>query len=269
MVLPKKIIKKILQYTGYEIKRILPKKSYAFEYIEEIEAAIALVEKHTMLSPLKLGTLYEQVIFCEKNKIEGAFVECGVWKGGAVGVMAIANLKHGEERRRIFLFDAFDDICQPDAEIDGKLAIEDVELLLGKKVNDLSGEITPIKGIYDYFGGHGTIEICKNLLVDKINYEKGKINFCKGWFEQSMDQYAKSIDKIAILRLDADWYSSTKTCLDALFDKVVVGGFIIIDDYGRYEGCKKAVDEFFEKRGIRPFMSYSDYEHGECRYFIK
>jgi len=265
----RKIIKKALNNFGYELKRQIPPKKYALDLMAEAEAAAQKVAEYTMLSELKLATLYEQVVYCEKNNIPGAFVECGVWKGGAVGLMAQANLKYGKKRRALYLFDSFDDICEPDPEIDGDLAVKDVESLLGKKIENLSGQTSPIKGVYDSRGGHGTIETCKKLLVEELKYEESMIRFCKGWFENSLPEEAPKIDQIAILRLDADWYKSTKICLDYLYDKVVPGGFIVIDDYGRYDGCKKAVEDFFAERNISPFLHYADHQHGECRFFIK
>jgi hypothetical protein len=265
----KKSVKYLISKAGFKIIRKSEKKKYNLDYTNEIGLYLPMVQPYSMLSFIKLAVLYEQAVHCEKNDIEGAFVECGVWKGGAVGMMALANLKHGIHNRSLYLFDAFDDICEPNMDIDGKTAIEDIETLLGRKVNNLHGNLEPIKGIYDSRGGHGTIETCKNLLVNTIGYPDSKIHFCKGWFEETMHSYAKDINKIAILRLDADWYSSTKVCLDVLYPKVSNGGIIIIDDYGRYDGCKKAVDEFCQANGIKPFLNYSNYEGGECRYFFK
>ena len=68
------------------------------------------------------------------------------------------------------------------------------------------------------------------------------------------------------MRLDGDWYASTKVCLDCLYDKVVSGGFVIVDDYGYYEGCRKAVDEFIDKKRVEVFLSQIDYG---CVYWIK
>jgi len=265
----RKIIRKGLQTLGYELKRVAPAKKNALDLMEEAETAAQKVAGHTMLSILKLATLYEQVAYCEKNNIPGALVECGVWKGGAVGIMALANLQYGKKRRPLYLFDSFDDICEPDPEVDGALAVKDVEGLLGRKIENLSGRTAPIKGVYDSRGGHGTIETCRALLVDQLKYEESMLHFCKGWFEDSLPREAPQINQIALLRLDADWYKSTKICLDYLYDKVVPGGFIIFDDYGRYEGCKKAVEDFFVERKIRPFLYYADHQHGECRFFIK
>ena len=81
-----------------------------------------------------------------------------------------------------------------------------------------------------------------------------------------MAKAAPAIGPIAILRLDGDWYASTKICLEHLYDQVVSGGFVIVDDYGTYEGCRKAVDEFLAARGLHVFLSHVD---PDCRYWIK
>jgi O-methyltransferase len=265
----KRIIKKVLRKLGYKLMNssnpeLLDLSRYEF-YKDAMEAS-AITKNHTMLTEVNKVTLYEQVVYCEKNNIPGSFVECGVWKGGAVGIMALANLKYGQERRNMILFDAFDDICEPDPSIDGKKALEDVKMLLNKDDLKVTGKREPMKGIYDNLGGHGTIGICNDLLVNTIKYPKEKIVYFEGWFEDTMEENAKNVGEIAILRLDGDWYSSTKVCLENLFDKVVPGGVVIIDDYGFYEGCSKAVNEFLKKKNIKTFLSYSDYS---CRYFIK
>ena len=132
--------------------------------------------------------------------------------------------------------------------------------------SQLSGALKPIKGVYDSHGGHGTINICSSLLVNKIGYNKENIIYHQGWFQDTLPSDAGMIDKIAILRLDGDWYESIKVCLEYLYDKVQKGGIIVIDDYGYYDGCTKAVDEFLLKRKIKTFLSYSNIG---CRYFVK
>jgi hypothetical protein len=238
-----------------------------YQFGKEALAAIDVVKNHSQLDAINLLTLFEQAIYCERQEIEGAFVECGVWKGGAVGIMALANLKYGSLRRSLHLFDAFDDICPPDPVIDGPRAVEDVRRYSGMTPSQYDpGQLRPIQGIYKTLGGHGTIEICRELLQCKIGYPGEYLHFHKGWFQDTLPMDAKQIGKIAILRLDGDWYASTKVCLEHLFDKVVSGGVVIIDDYGHYDGCAKAVDEFLKKIPLRTFLSYSN---PNCRYFIK
>lgn len=270
-------INKVLYVFGRELRKVKKRQkgvptfyddyNHAIGYDLESEAneGIALVRKNTMLPYVNLLTLYEQVVYCENNGIEGDFVECGVWKGGATGLMAYTNLKKGKKRRDIHLFDAFTEICAPDAEVDGDRAVEEIKTALGTKAK-VSGELQPMTGLYDRFGGPGTIEDNKTLLEEVIRYPKEKIHYHVGWFQDTMPEASKQIGKIAILRLDGDWYASTKICLDYLYDKVVDGGFIIIDDYGAYDGCKKAVDEFLANRNINVFINYSS---ESCRYWIK
>lgn len=270
----KKIVKKIFRIFGIEIKKI--KKSNIvfyndfdhnmnYEFEKAANDAVKIVRKQTMLPYVNLITLYEQVMYCEKNNIEGDFVECGVWKGGAVGLMALANLKHGSDKRRLHLFDAFEEICAPDAKNDGEFAVNEVKRILGNKA-PIKGELVPLKGIYDQFGGPSSIEDCKNLLQNIIGYPSEYTFYHKGWFQNTIPADAAKIEKIAILRLDGDWYESTKISLDYLWDKVVPGGFIILDDYGLYEGCKKAVDEFLLQKKLHYYLNYSSWA---CRYIIK
>lgn len=238
-----------------------------FDYGTEGYKAVKLTQNNSMMPLINLFTLFEQAVYCEKKGIDGSYVECGVWKGGAVGIMAKANLQFGKYRRLIHLFDAFDDILAPVANIDGQRAIEDMKKIAGMtNENEMKGQLKPIKGAYDFLGGHGTVDACKNLLENVIGYPSEYIHYHKGWFQETVPKDSPGVDKIAILRLDGDWYDSIKICLDYLFDKVVAGGLVIIDDYGYYEGCTKAVDEFLEKRNIKTFLSYSSVG---CRYFVK
>lgn len=273
----KKIIANILNIFGYKIKKRKKRNStvpiffadinhnLGYDNEKEANALIKIVRKNTMLPYVNLLTLFEQAKHCEENNIEGDFVECGVWKGGAVGLMALTNLTYGSTRRNLHLFDAFSEICAPDNEKDGEKAINEVKNILGKNAN-VSGELVALTGIYDKFGGPGTIDENSELLEKVINYPVKKINYHQGWFQDTIPVVSKNIEKIAILRLDGDWYESTKVCLDNLYDKVVDCGFIIIDDYGCYEGCKKAVDEFINSRNIKEFINYSS---PDCRYWIK
>ena len=86
-----------------------------------------------------------------------------------------------------------------------------------------------------------------------------KLYFVKGWFNNTIPIHKKSIGKIALLHLDCDWYESVKFCLEELYDNIIKGGFIIIDDYGHWKGCKKAVDEFIENRNLRIELGKIDY----------
>ena len=214
-----------------------------------------------MLSHTRLVSLADQVAWCNKAGLDGSFVECGVWKGGAVALMAYVSKRTGRDDRPLHLFDAFQDICPPDPAVDGEKALRETEKFGSYK----EGEIKPLSGIYDSFGGHGTIEACREVIA-KAGYPAENAHFHVGWFQDTVFEAAKTLGPIALLRLDGDWYESTKVCLEAFYDLVVPGGFVIFDDYMTYEGCKKAVDEFFEARGIAPFLIRCD---ASCYYVIK
>ncbi len=271
----KKAIKKTLARIGVNIVRV-PRLTgnlshrlnrhlhMGYVYEDEAFEAIQVVSSNTMLTYEPLVTLFEQVIYCEKNNIAGDFVECGVWKGGATGIMALGNLKYGSARRHLHLFDAFQEICQPDEEHDDKAIVSEVKKLA--KTKKFATTLQPLTGIYDQFGGPGTLTENKKLLEQVIGYSSDYLHYHVGWFQDTVPVDSKAIDKIAILRLDGDWYQSTKVCLDNLYDRVVKGGVVIIDDYGYSSGCKKAVDEFLAGRKVYPVLNYiSD----TCRYFLK
>ena len=237
----KKLIHKIFDHYGYKIE--LAEIYYVARPVQPddiLKKHLEIINTNTMVSIEGLISLYDQIKYLEENNISGDFVECGVWKGGCVGLMALANKRFGKKNRNLHLFDSFEDIPEPQEGIDGDLAIkQSMEWSDGGK----SGEMRPLHGFYDIFGGHGTLQDCKELIEGKIEYPSNLIKYNTGWFNETIPN--NEIQSIALLRLDSDWYESTKMCLEYLESKVVKNGFIIIDDYGTYDGCKKAVDEYF------------------------
>ena len=260
----KAFVKSIINGLGFELYKINANQGVnGLRPESESNNMIEIVRNHTMVAHEGLLSLYRQALFCETHKIAGDFVECGVWKGGAVGLMALVNLKHAGLRRHIHLFDSFEEICEPDEVIDGERAIREVKMWANN--GGTKGRVVALKGFYDHRGGPGSIQENKQLLEQTIGYDPQFIHFHKGWFQHTLPEQHGDIEKIAILRIDADWYASTKLSLDYLFDKVISGGFVIIDDYGAYDGCRKAVDEFL-KRIERPL--FLNYVNTDIRYII-
>ena len=243
----------------------LPGSMTPYDLQGEIERAVEAIRHHTMVTFSRLATTYQIAAFCEDAAIPGAFVECGVWKGGVSALMALANLTHGRERRSLHLFDSFVDMCEPDEAVDGDRAVAEARHWAGR-TDSLTGALQPMDGFYDSMGGHGTVEEARSLLVEAIGYPATSVRIHEGWFQDTMPKVKGDIGDIAVLRLDADFYASTRYCLEELFDQVVPGGFVIIDDYGCYEGCRKAVDEFLSARPERYFLHHAD---AECRYLEK
>jgi len=265
----KKLIRKTLGACGYEIHRkVVPSCSnepntLGYDYEDKAREAIRIVRQHTMVTYPSLITLYQQAVFCETHGVSGSFVECGTWKGGAVGLMALANLKHGRARRHLHLFDSFEGIPEPDASVDGEQALREVRSVGG----GTTGKLVAVRGFYENLAsGVGTLEANKHLLETTIGYDPKFVHYHKGWFQNVLPQVAPGIGPIALLRLDGDWYASIKVCLEHLYDHVVSGGFVVIDDYNLYEGCQKAVDEFMSTRRIQAFLIHVD---ATARYWIK
>jgi len=257
----KSFIDKSLSTFGYKIiKRTNWRPKHNFEILELGKDVRENILKNTMLNESRLINIVLISTYLVESKVQGDFVECGVWKGGSVALMAY-YLKTKKEERYLHLFDCFDDICQPDSKIDGEKAIKEAG-----GADFANGSLIPLKGIYDHKGGSGNEANVTSLLIDQIGYSPCHVIIHKGWFQDTLPRIGNKITQIALLRLDGDWYASTKICLENLYDKVVIGGVIIVDDYGCYEGCKKAVDEFLFQNNIKPFLIKVD---DECIYWIK
>lgn len=195
------------------------------------------VYPYTMIGYKRLSNIYDLSELIEKEKITGAFVECGVWKGGCAAVAAfIAD--RAKSNRKVWLFDSFEGLPEP-TEKDGLLAKEYAK-------DKTSGKLLTINRCV------GPIEDVKEIFFSKLKIDKKNVEIKKGWFQNTLPEEKNKIGVIAILRLDGDWYESTKCCLDYLYDKVICGGYIVIDDYGYWQGAKIALDEFLTRRKIKP-----------------
>jgi len=203
-----------------------------------------LVRPYTMVGYKRLSNAYELASSIEKEKLEGSFVECGVWRGGCAAVMAFLAKKAGSGRK-VWLFDSFEGLPEP-TEVDG--------LVAKGYANDRSeGKLHTIEQCV------GPIEDVKKIFFEILRLPKENIMIEKGWFQNTLPKAQKEIGPISVLRLDGDWYESTKCCLDNLYDNVKVGGYIIVDDYGHWKGVKKACEEFFVSRNIKPDLIKIDY----------
>lgn len=189
---------------------------------------------YTMVSYKALSNVYELSKTIEKKSIKGAFVECGTWKGGCSAVMAHISRK---SNRKTWLFDSFEGLPEP-VDKDGQKA---KELAAGKTSGDLSSINECVASVQDV----------EQVLFSVLKIDPNNIKIKKGWFQNTLPIEKNKVGEIAILRLDGDWYESTKSCLENLYDQVISGGYVIFDDYNYYEGCQKALDEFVEKRNLK------------------
>jgi hypothetical protein len=179
-----------------------------------------------------LENTFDIVRKIEHERVPGALVECGIAEGGTAAMLALANKKLGITNREKWFFDSFEGLPEPTEEdyINGKAGVFIRPLPKGSCL--------------------GTIEQVSELMFLTLNLAEAEVNLIKGWFQETIPSYKEKIGDIAILRLDGDWYDSTKIPLENFYEKVSSGGIVIIDDYSTCFGSKKATDEFRMKQNI-------------------
>jgi len=199
--------------------------------------------KRTMTSENSLFNLVEAVRYVELNKIEGDIVECGVWRGGSIIAILKTLLSINSTSREIYLYDTFEGMTDPqniDRSMMGKFASD----LMARKSTKID------RGHEAGVVAYASISDVQSGILE-IAYPVDKVHLIVGDVTETLRVHKHR--KIAILRLDTDWYLSTKSELVHLWDLVSPGGIVIIDDYDYWQGSRKAVDEFFAERNIQLF----------------
>lgn len=209
-------------------------------------ASIARVLPRTMLNPRCLFNAYELVRAVNRDDCEGAIVECGVWRGGCVGLMGLAQRRFGKYPRELHLFDSFQGLPQPSERDDDvfEAFARGNPTMSTRRSDDVEDLAATGACVGD------SCEGVEEFLVQRLGLAREDLVFHVGWFEQTVPKATDQIGPIAILRLDGDWYSSTKICIEHLYDLVTPGGYVIIDDFGFYKGCREAICEFMAARGL-------------------
>lgn len=230
---------------GVEAAIHFPRFQRGHENEEAAAEDLRRIAGYTMTKYDRSIVLSNLVKHMEDRSIPGALVECGVWRGGSSGIMALSNLRWGRVRRPLVLFDTWGDWPNP-TEDDTRQWAELVEGRLVKADNT------------------GAYEACRHLLEEVVGYPAEAIVYHRGLFEMTLPM-AGRMGSIAVLRLDCDWYDSVRLCLEHLAPLVSPGGVVLIDDYGYCEGARKAVDEYIAAHTPTVFLHYVDYT---CRYFM-
>ncbi|NOR70223.1 MAG: macrocin O-methyltransferase [Methylomarinum sp.] len=238
-------IKKIARKLNFNKVQCQNEEIYSADVPTSFIEVYKKVKPYTMTSPERIFALCDAVKYIHEKKIEGDIVECGVWKGGSMMAVAEILLSSGDSSRNLYLFDTFEGMTPP-TEKDVDIAGVSAETLL-EQSDKMKEE---------------SVWCCASLdmvqsAVNSIGYPSEKIHFVKGMVEQTIPFSAP--DKIALLRLDTDWYESTKHEMEHLFPRLVKGGVLIIDDYGHWQGARKGVDEYIEKNNIKILLNRIDY----------
>jgi len=197
------------------------------------------VRKLTMCSNARLRGLHRAVHHVVANAIPGDVVECGAARGGSAALMGLTLKELSADDRRLWVFDTFEGLPPPSA--------EDPDYdIAAPYTGSCAGSLDEVTQSFRQLGIADRAKLVKGLYQDTLA--------------------SAPIDKIAVLHIDADWYLSVRCCLDDLYDKVSPGGVIQFDDYGWWEGARKAVDEFLAARSLAPELVRLDYAG---RQFIK
>jgi hypothetical protein len=237
----KQLVKRSFILLGYELVKIrkdndlLPR-----DFADDESEIIRRVQPFTMTTPERLYGLIKAVKYIEHNSIDGSIVECGVWRGGSMMAVAHTLNQIGNQDRDLYLFDTYEGMTAP-TDKDGSPALEKFNKT---RINDNSS--TWCRATID--------EVKKNMST--TNYNEARIHFIKGKVEETIP--SKAPEKIALLRLDTDWYESTKHELEHLYPRLQQNGAVIIDDYGRWEGARKAVEEYFESSDKKVLLNRMD-----------
>ena len=210
------------------------------------------VRKYTMTTVERLYALWSYTGYLCLAELEGDVVECGVWRGGSVMTVALEMLRRGQTDRMIWLYDTFAGLPRPEA--------VDVDVLGNRAIDGWEAHTLPNgRTLWAYADED---DVRRNMA--RTGYPDKSMKFVAGMVEVTLP--AAAPERIALLRLDTDWYASYKHVLNTLYDRVVPGGVIIFDDYGHFDGARKAVDEFRAERRITSPLLRVDYS---CRLMMK
>lgn len=194
---------------------------------------------YSMVSMDGLYSIFEAIKYVSNAKIQGDVVECGVWRGGSMMVAAFTLNYLKEKERFIYLYDTFEGMPEP-GEVDRKL-----------RTNEFAKQTWIEKQGQGGWAKSSLEEVKKNLYSIE-EFPKEKLIFVEGKVEDTIPQIVP--EKISVLRLDTDWYSSTYHELKHLYPLLSVGGVVIIDDYGSWSGSRDATDKYFEENNINLYL---------------
>jgi O-methyltransferase len=243
----KATVNRTFRKVGLQISRV-PRENA--EYVaqpvsdqpEWINDIIQHVRPFTMTSGERIAALCQTIAYVEKNNITGDIVECGVWRGGSMMAAAL-TLLHLQKTRALYLFDTFAGMNPP--------TDSDVELSSGTLARELL-QASDRKS--RYWGIASLDDVEANM--GATGYPPYLIHYIRGNVEDTIPQTLPQ--RIAILRLDTDWYESTQHELKHLWPSLASGGIMIIDDYGYWLGQQKAVDEFCDGLDVPIFLNRID-----------
>ena len=240
----KRLVRSAVQRLGFDLVRSPPKLPLVLGDLSEREReAIAASRAFSATSLERLAAMVQSVGHVVRHQVPGDIVECGVWRGGSMMAAAITLKALGDTSRRLFLYDTFEGMSEPterDKNLHGIPAREILEM-------DERGT--------GYWCYAGLEDVRANLR--STGYPEDKIVYVRGRVEDTIP--GQIPERIALLRLDTDWYESTRHELEHLYPRLSPHGIMIIDDYGHWQGARGAVDEFLASSTSPLFLHRIDY----------
>lgn len=257
----KRLIQKLCNVFGYSISKHL-KKAGSTTDITTIIPEISESEKemittslqYSMTNPERMWAIVQAMKYLVGKKIEGDVVECGVWKGGNILLFTLL-LEFFNVKKLVWAYDTYEGMSEPtDNDVDFRGTHS-------RSLLEKSSRIAP-SDTHNVWCYSTLDEVMEN--IKRHTKSTDAIHFVKGKVEETLLTEENLPEKISLLRIDTDWYESTKKCLEVLYPRLVSGGVLILDDYGHWKGSRKAFDEYFE--GKKVFLHRVDYT---CRLMIK
>ena len=196
----------------------------------EFQELYSLIQPYTMLSEARLYSLFTLIKRVCVENIPGNFVECGVAAGGSTALVAAVIKRYSRQPRWVYAFDSFDGMPAPTDK---------------DKSNGIPAEVTGWSTGTCAAPEASVKEICNKLGVGNI------VQLVKGYFEDTLPKMRDRVGMIALLHMDGDWYESTKAIINNLYDRISNNGFVQVDDYGFWEGCRQALHEFEAHRQLK------------------
>lgn len=235
-------IKRLARRLGYDIVKVASDgEPPPVDLDPDTLSLYERVRPYTLTSIERVVALRDAVRYLVEAEIDGAFVECGVWKGGSMLVVVDTLLSLGVRDRELYLFDTFSGMPPP--------TVEDVDAW-GTQVSEYY-DAAIAEPFYDYEEGQ------VRALLSSTGYPSERLHFVKGMVEDTIPEHAP--ERVALCRLDTDFYVSTAHEMEHLFPRIAEGGVLLVDDYGHFAGSRQAVDEYFERIGQPALLHRIDY----------
>jgi O-methyltransferase len=198
----------------------------------------------------RLQAVIDAVRYIVAREIPGGLAECGVWRGGSVMAMALTLQDIGSTDRHLWLYDTFEGMTEP---TEDDVSPYHPPALETWQRAETSGE----RAWGELFDPGDVGEAAVRDRVLSTGYPSELVHIVKGPVEDTIPGQAP--DGLALLRLDTDWYESTRHELVHLYPRLAANGVLIIDDFGHWDGARRAVEEYFEAHPPAPLLQRTDY----------